>query len=171
MPNQKNIAGVAALVETLTKSPNVVVIGFDKTPHQKMESLRRLLSEDKKAKLSVTKNKLLEVALKKSHKEEMIDEKALFGPSALLTLPEDWTAGLAAFYKFAKEDKSMTLKIGMIDGKVYLNIDLEKLAQLPSKEELVAKLVGLMKSPQRKFVFTLNFNMMRLVNVLKAKGE
>ncbi|HLL60884.1 MAG TPA: 50S ribosomal protein L10 [Candidatus Nitrosocosmicus sp.] len=172
MPNVKNISAVDSLVETLQNNPNVVLVGFEKTPHKKMEELRRLLGEDKKAKLAVIKNTLLEVALKKSKKEEMIDEKAFFGPSALLVLPEDWTSGLAAFYKFAKEDKSMTLKIGMIDGKTYMKVDLEKLAQLPSKEELVAKLIGVMKSPQRKLVYTLNFNMSRMVNVLKnAKKE
>ncbi len=171
MPNLKNVTAVATLVETIQNNPNIVVIGFDKTPHQKMEELRKVLKSTAQSRISVIQNNLLEVALKKTNHEDMIDEKALFGPSALLILPTEWTNGLSAFYKFAQEDKSMTLKIGMIDGKVYFNVDLEKLAQLPSKEELIAKVVGLMKSPQRKFVFTLNFNMMRFVNILKNKSN
>jgi len=173
MPNQKNIQGVTSLIEKLKNSPNFILVGFENTPHKKMEELRRILNEQKitgeEAFFEVVKNTLFEVAVKKMRKEDLVNKKALFGPSAVLSLPQDWTTRLSAFYQFAKADKSLRLKIGLIDDKVYLQSDLETLAQLPTKEQLLAKLLGVMKSPQRKFIFTMQFGMMRLVNVLKAK--
>jgi large subunit ribosomal protein L10 len=173
MPNQKNIQSVNSLVDKLKTSSNFVVVGFESTPHKKMEDLRRALKEAAKEPsfFEVIKKNLFKVAAQKIDKAELADDKVLFGPSAVMSLPVDWSERLATFFKFAKEDKSMKFKIGVIDGKVYQASDLQKLAQLPTKQELMGKMVGIMKSPQRKFVFALNFNMMKFVNVLKAKKD
>lgn len=175
MPNliKKNL--VTALVEKLTNTPNFAIINFDKTPHKKLEALRAALrdaqKETPKTPLHTVKNSLFKIAATKINKPEVATNEILKGSSALLTLPADWSASLSAFYKFAKTDGTLRFKVGLIDDKIYGEKDLVKLAELPSKSELVAKLLSSLKVPQVRMVRSLDFGMTKLVYVLKEKGK
>lgn len=169
MPNVKKIQRVSSLVEKLKQSPNFVLFHFANTPHQKMEELRKKLHQAS-SKIQVVKNILFKIAANKLKKKELTSDEVLKGQSALLTLLGDWSKGMATFYKFAKTDGSLSFKIGIIEGKIYQKDELERLAQLPSREELVSKIITSLKSPQTRIIYSMRFGMLKLVNVLKAKG-
>jgi len=174
MPNQKKIEAVSSIVETLKKYPNFVLVSFGSTPHKKLEELRRTLRETQTediVALHTVKNSLFKVAAGKIGKPEVAGDDTLVGQSAVLTLVGDWTSTLKSFFTFGKEFKGLTFKAGVVDGKVYFKDDLVKLAQLPSKTELIAKILMSFKTPQTRLVRSMTFGMQKLVMVLNAKAK
>lgn len=169
MPSQKKIQIVSSLLESLKSSPNFVLIGFDKLPHTKFEELRRNLKES--ASLKVIKNSLLKVAASQIKKSDVITPEVLKGNSAVLTLSEDWNTGLSIFYKFAAVEGNLTFKLGILDNTVYDQNSLTKLAQLPSRDELIGKIIGSLRSPQSRLVYAMKFNMQKLVYILRNANK
>jgi large subunit ribosomal protein L10 len=168
MPNLKKIQIVNQIAEKLKKNPNFALVNFGNLSHQKLEVLRRKL-RPLSASFQVVKNSLFKVAAKKTNKKEIAAEEVLKGNSALLTLPLDWAKGLSAFYQFAKNENQVLFKIGIIDEKIYQREDLVMLAQLPSRDELIGKILTAIKSPPTRLVYTMKFGMVRLVGVLSQK--
>ncbi len=172
MANAKKTQIVDSIVSKITQNPNFILFLFEKTSHKKLEDLRKKIFEvGENAKIQIVKNTLFKVAAKKTlKKQDIIEDKDLKGSSALLTLPKDWYAGLSSFYKFAKEDGTLSFKVGVLDSIFYKKEDLLKIAKLPSKAELVGKLLSTMKAPQLKTVMSMKFPMIRFINILKNKN-
>ena len=89
------------------------------------------------------------------------------GQIALMLVQNDWHSALKTLKEFVKEDETVDFRAGFIDGIVYEAAGLEELANLPSKEQLIARLIGSLKAPQSRFVYSLQFNTTKLVNVIK----
>lgn len=182
MPHIRKIQKVDELAETLKNAQHVVLVQFGTTSHQKFETLRKALKRavktEKKPLLQVVKNSLFKKAAQKAHKDTLADDRVLTGTTAILTIPaaptgrpDSWEGVLPVFYRAAKEENQLAFKIGIIDGVVYGADQLVELAQLPSREELYAKLVGLVYAPQQKTVTALRGGMMKLVRVLQVKSS
>jgi len=90
--------------------------------------------------------------------------------AGLVTLSEKWNEGLKAVYTFAKKDASLSLRMSLLDKTLYDSAKTIQMAELPSKEELLGKIIGSMKSPMSKFVYALKFNTNKLVYILKQKS-
>jgi len=75
----------------------------------------------------------------------------LEGPSALVVSKEDATAPARILVKFAKTAPALELKAGVIEGTVYDTAGLLTLSQIPSREELLSKLLGSIQSPITNF--------------------
>ena len=69
------------------------------------------------------------------------------GPSALAISKDDATAPARILCKFAKNAKALELKAGVIEGTVYDVDGLTELSKIPSREELLSKLLGSLQSP------------------------
>ena len=82
----------------------------------------------------------------------------------------DWAEGLKAYYEKVKTDNAFSFKFGYIDEQVYEAGDLKKLAQLPSKNELYAKILGGMKNPMVRTTRSLKYNMQKFVYILSQKS-
>lgn len=172
MPNLKKTDIVSSLLNTIKENPNFVVFLFGKTSHKKLEDLRNKVREvEKSAKVKVIKNSLFKVVASKLDKEKLAGADFSKGASALLTLPKDWSGVLSEFFKFAKADGTVEFKVGVIDDTIYGKNDLNKLAQLPSRDMLIAKILSSMKAPISKFTVAAKFNQMRLINILKNKSN
>lgn len=175
MPSKKKIQFVASLVDQLRHASHFVLVNFQSASHQTLENLRAKLRQSTMqsvdAPFQVVKNSLLKVAIEQLGKKELMENRALTGPSALMILPEDWSKALTAFYSMAKTDKNFKFKAGIIDGKIYFENELNKLASLPSREQLVAKIITSMKSPQTRLVYSMKFNMMKMIYVLKSASK
>ena len=176
MANQTKKTQVESLVQLLNSAPNFALIKYEKTKHKALEELRHGLIEQE-SKIRVVKNTLLQKALQtqaKSKKELAELVKKIFPlteSTAVLTLDEDYAKGLKAFHTFAKKDTTVSFKIGILDNKMYLGADLQKIAVLPSKLELIAKLIGGLKSPSSKLVYAMKFNISKLTLVLKERAK
>ena len=123
----------------------------------------------------VMKNTLVRLAYKDTGVEVIGDD--LVGPRAAAWTASDENVPAMAkvLVDFAKVHPNMGLVRGALDGKIVEPSDLEMLSKLPSREELLSKLLGTMKAPVGAFVNTLAAVPRSLLNALKAieekKGE
>ena len=164
------------IFQLLDKSPNFLLVKMGKTTHQSLESLRKDLRKTD-SQVKVIKNTLFEKSINKIVLKKSVfkDLKKQFFPlketSALVTLGDRWNEGLKTIYLFAKKDSTLSFKFSLLDNNIY---DAEKtsiIAQLPSREELLGKIIGSMKNPMSKFVYALKFNTNKFVYILKAKSK
>lgn len=176
MVSQKKINQVKALNEIINQNPNFLLIKFERTTHQNLESLRKDLKK-KGAKLKVIKNTLFEKAINLNLQKEKIFQtvKKNFFPlkenSALVYFEKDWSEGLKTLFDFIKKDKTISFKFGVLDNSIYKETELEKIAQLPNRKELIAKIIGVFRSPTQRFVYSLKFNLNKFVYILKEKSK
>ncbi len=96
------------------------------------------------------------------------------GPTAVAFGYEDAVAPAKILSKFVKDTKKTEIKAGMLDGKVIDAAGIENLAKLPSKEELIAKMLGSMNAPITNFVGTLAAvpgSFVRVLNAIREQKE
>ncbi len=106
------------------------------------------------AEYSVIKNNITRRALKECGIDTL--DEALVGPTAVIIAKEEYLSALKAIYKFAKENEFYQIKGGVLDGEVTSVDELKVLAQLPSREELIAKLAGCLLANVSKLAATLD---------------
>jgi len=114
----------------------------------------------------VVKNTLLRLAAKDTA-SACLDEY-LIGPTAIALVTADPVAPAKALVEFAKKNNIFELKAGMLDGKLLVVADIQALAELPSREELLAKMLGSMSAPATNFVGVLAAVPRTFVQVLAA---
>ena len=175
MVNQIKKNQVDSILQLLEKSPNFLLVKIGKTTHQSLELLRRDLRKTG-SQIKVIKNTLFEKSINKIVLKKTIfnDLKKQFFPlketSALVTLSDRWHEGLRVLYLFSKKDSSLNFKLALLDNSIYSEEKTLQIAQLPSQEELLGKIIGSMKSPINKFVYAIKFNTNKLVYILKQKS-
>ena len=119
-----------------------------------------------KCEYKVVKNTLSKLALKKAGITEF--EKHLKGPTAVAIEKGDPVSISKVLVDFSKEHNKLKLKAGLLGGKILSIDDIKALAILPSREVLIAKLLGTMNAPITSFVRVLNAVPSSLVYVLEA---
>lgn len=107
-----------------------------------MKKLRRSLGAE--VSYTVAKNTLMKLAAKRAGVEGL--DPMLQGPSALAFVKGDPVTAAKAIKNFSKENPLLVIKGGFLDGKVLSAADVQKLADLESREVLLAKLAGAMKA-------------------------
>ena len=106
------------------------------------------------AEYTVIKNNITRRALAENGITEL--DEALVGPTAVIIAQEEYLPSLKAIYKFAKANDFYKIKGGVLDGKASSVEELTTLAQLPSREELIAKLAGCLLANVSKLAATLD---------------
>ena len=130
--------------------------------------LRSKLRE-KQSSLKVVKNRLAKIAIKDTPVDVLNDH--FVGATAIATTEIDPTGPAKVLTDFAKDNESLKIKIGFMDGKALDLNAIKTLASLPSKEELIVKLLGSMQAPATNLVNVLSQIPRQLVNVLSAIKE
>lgn len=167
---------VQDIVDLLDKNHNFAIVKFDKTKHQSMESLRKGLKPSKSS-LKVIKNTLFEKSiLKLGTKNKLYKDLAkTYFPmkenTAVLVFGEDWGTGIKVFYEFSKKDTSVDFKLALLDDVIYPKEAVTRIAELPRKEELVAKLIGQLKTPMSKLVYAMKYNSQKFTYILSQKSQ
>jgi large subunit ribosomal protein L10 len=115
--------------------------------------------------LRVLKNTLARKAVKGTPFEQLAEK--MVGP-LMYGIAADPVAGAKVLSEFAKENELFVIKAGAMPNTVMSDKDIKALAQLPSREELLAKLVGTLQAPIATFVRTLNEVPGRFVRTLAA---
>lgn len=118
------------------------------------------------AEYQVVKNTLLRLAAKGTASECL--DPYLAGPTAIAIAPTDPVAPAKVLAEFAKANAKFELKGGALEGKVLSIADIQALAELPSREVLLAKLLGSLNAPASNFVGVLAAIPRSLVQVLAA---
>jgi large subunit ribosomal protein L10 len=176
MVNIKKKQIVQNIEDSIASYSNIALIGFGNTPHQTLETLRKELKK-LSAKLKVVKNSLLIKALQKLVLKDKKYKKILKQiinvkeKTALLCLSDDYVSGLNAVQKLSTADESVLFKCGLLNNEL---CDVEKLkyvANLPSKNELYAKLINQIKSPAVKLIYIFNSQTSRLLTTFKIKSN
>lgn len=114
----------------------------------------------------VTKNTLAKIAFKGTDFEVLID--SLTGPIAIAFGFEDQVSPAKAVAKFIKDTKKGAILGGALDGKLLSVKEAEALAKMPSKEELIAKLLGSVNSPASGIANSINAVMSQLTRTMAA---
>ncbi|SNB46483.1 50S ribosomal protein L10 [Geobacter sp. DSM 9736] len=141
---------VAEMHEKLQRAQAVFLADFRGMTVGKATELRNELRKAD-VEYKVVKNTLLELASRDTDKAGLADHFA--GPTAIALSYTDPVAAAKVLSRFAKEPNStLKLKAAVLSGKSMSVSDVQALAELPSREVLVAKLLGTMQAPIASFV-------------------
>ena len=156
MANPKKEAAVAELTEDFRSASATVLTEYRGLTVTSMKALRRSLGAD--TKYSVVKNTLTKIAAKNAGVE--ISDDLLVGPSAVAFIKGDAIEAAKSLKNFQKENPLLIIKGGVFEGKTVTTAEIMKLADLESREVLLAKLAGAMKGTLAKAART--FDALRL---------
>jgi large subunit ribosomal protein L10 len=139
-------AAVAEIVEDFRTANATVLTEYRGLSVGLMKQLRRSLGV--KNKYSVVKNTLTKIAAKEAGVD--LDPALLAGPSAVAFIKGDPIDAAKALRDFAKENPLLIIKGGIFDGKAVTTAEIMQLANLESREVLLAKIAGAMKASMSK---------------------
>lgn len=172
MPSEKTMlakqAQVRELAEKLKAAKGVVLADYRGLTVEQDTKLRKTLREAG-IDYQVIKNSVIHFAAADAGLEGL--EPYLNGPTALAISTEDPVAPSKMLTKFEKDFDKFELKAGIVEGKIVDVEGVKAISSLPSKEELIAKMLGSLKSPINGFVNVLNGNIRGLVVALNAIAE
>ena len=146
-------AKVAEIKEKLQKATSVVINKYQGLTVEEDTLLRKNLREAG-VEYKVYKNTLVTIAAKELGLEGIVEY--LEGPVSIAFGYEDVTVAARVLNDFAKDHKNLELKAGIVEGELYDEAKIKQLATIPSKEVLIAKLLGSIKSPISSFARVIN---------------
>jgi large subunit ribosomal protein L10 len=144
---------VEKLSQDLKNVSNVVVATYTKLTVAQDYELRKAL-RGVGARYQVVKNTLAEKAAKGTSVEGAL--KDLAGVTSIAYTTGDPVAMAKALTKYAKDTPDFTFKVGVVEGRVVSIKEIESLATMPSKEELMAKLLFLINAPAQRLATAVN---------------
>ena len=150
---------VEEISANIKDAQSVVLVDYRGLTVEQDTNLRKQLREAGVV-YKVYKNTMMNFAFKGTSCEELAPY--LEGPSAVAISATDATAPARILCKFAKEADKLEVKGGMVEGLVYDAKGIEQIAKIPSREELLSKLLGSIQSPIANFA--------RVMNQLAEKG-
>ena len=158
---------VEDLKEKLSKAKTVVFARYKGLTVADLTDLRSKLKETESEGL-IVKNSLTRIALGKNSD---VPKKILKNQTALFFSYQDELSVPKIVYQFSQNKEDLKIKGGIFEDKFIEANQVEKLAKIPGREELLAKMVGSLNSPISGFVGALRGNILNLVYTLKAIGE
>ncbi len=143
---------VAEIQEKVKNSGSTVVVQYRGLSVGKMTELRRQLRAEG-VEMRVYKNSMFQRAVEGTEYEELKTD--LVGPNAV-AFGEDAVAPSRILATFAKKNKALILKAGVVDGK-YVNQDqITELSALPNHDGMISMLLGMFQSPIRSFAYAVS---------------
>ncbi|NLW17306.1 MAG: 50S ribosomal protein L10 [Firmicutes bacterium] len=161
-------AVVQELVEQLGQAKGAVLTDFKGINVNKLTDLRRQLRKEG-VEFKVVKNTLAKRAADELGYAEL--HSYLEGPTAIAFSHEDPVAPAKTISEFIKANKMLEIKAGLVEGKVISLAEVQALADLPSREVLIAQVVGAMAAPMSGLVNVLQGPIRKLVYALEAIRE
>ena len=170
MANPEKTAAVAELAENFRNSTGAVLTDYRGLTVKQLQELRRALGEN--ASYTVAKNTLTKIAAKEAGVD--IVDSLLTGPTAIAFISGDPVQAAKSLRDFATANTPLVIKGGFLDGKTLGVDEIKKLADLESREVLLAKLAGGMKASLQNAVSLFNAPLSqaaRVFGALQAKAE
>ena len=150
---------VAEISENIKGAQSIVLVDYRGLTVEQDTRLRKELREAGVV-YKVYKNTMMNFAFKGTEFEAL--SEYLEGPSAVAISTTDATAPARIICKFAKEAKALEVKGGVVEGTAYDAKGITAIAEIPSREELLSRLLGSMQSPVTNFA--------RVMKQLAEKG-
>ena len=144
---------VQAIAEDIKDAASVVLVDYRGLTVAEDTALRKQLREAGIV-YKVCKNTMMKRAFEGTDFAAL--DEHLEGPSAIAISKDDATAPARILCKFAKDAKALELKAGVVEGTVYDVAGLTELSKVPSREELLSKLLGSLQSPITNLARVLN---------------
>ena len=151
---------VSEISELINGAKTAVIVDYRGLTVEQDTALRKQLREANVT-YKVYKNTMINFAIKGTEFEEL--SKHLEGPTALAVSKEDATAPARILFNFAKTAEALELKAGVVDGTYYDENGIKVIATIPSREELLSKLLGSIQSPVTNFA--------RVIKQIAEKNE
>ena len=150
---------VQAIVNDIEGAQSIVLVDYRGLTVAEDTALRKQLREAGVV-YKVCKNTMMKRAFEGTDFAQL--DEYLDGPNAIAISKDDATAPARILAKFAKDAKALELKAGVVEGQKYDAAALTELAKIPSREELLSRLLGSMQSPIT--------NLARVLNQIAEKG-
>jgi large subunit ribosomal protein L10 len=158
-----------ALTERLNNSKSAMVVGFNKLTVNKDQEFRNYL-RDAGANFQVVKNTLARIAVKGTPYEGASEH--FKGVTGIAWTETDAVILSKAVSKFVKDNADIyTFKAGIVEGRVVNLKQVEAIASLPSKEELISKLMFVINAQAQRIVTVINAVPRNLAIVIKQIGD
>jgi len=169
MPTQEKADVIKELEETIKRSNATLYTDYRGLTVAEVTDLRKKLRVVD-AEYHIVKNTLFKRAAQgKLPLEEL--EPHLMGPTAIGFAKGDAVAATKALLDFMKDHKEMTLKAGVMDGKIFNAAQVTAISKLPPKEVLISQMLGSLNGPITGLVGTLNGIISNFVFTLQAVAD
>jgi large subunit ribosomal protein L10 len=168
---EKESAIINELKDKLTHASLSILTDFRGLNVKEITQLRSMLRE-KGAEYKVVKNTLTRLAIKDTQLSSL--EEYLTGPTALALDLKDPVSIAKVILDFSKNYKNIEIKAGILQGQIIKPDKIKDLANLPSKQELLGKLIGAINSPLVNLVFVLSSpirGFIHCLNMIKEQKE
>lgn len=165
---QPKVDAIRALKEEFSAVADYIFTNYRGLTVEQITELRRRLREENAA-YKVVKNRFAKIALDELEMPAVDDQ--LKGPTAV-ALPKGGDSGPVAkiLVEFAK-DAPMEIKGGILNGNIFNAQQIEAFSKLPTRDELLASLMGTMRAPIQNVVYVLNAVPTKLVRTLQAVAD
>src|ERR1700733_10929157 len=152
----------------VSKKSSTFVVSYRGISSAKMNTLRKDLKR-KKAEVLVSKTSVARIALKEVKCEDLAGR--IEGQMALILSNADASEVSKVLVNFAKSYEGFVVRGGVLDGAFLSEDEVKTLSDLPSREVLLAKLMGTMSAPLTRFAGALNAKTRDLMSILKQKSD
>ena len=157
---------VAEISAKVAKSKAMVFTNYTGLTHKQLEEFKKEIKKAD-AEFAVAKNTLLKRALTDAHLETG-DAKNFDLPTGAMFLYGDVVEPLKALAKMVKDFEKPQIKFGLLEGKLMTDKEVLKLSTLPSRDQLLAQLMGMMNAPLQGLHRALSWNLQKFVMTLAA---
>ncbi len=141
------------LKKKIGENPNIFVTGFEKLTVSQDYDLRKLIRQAG-GQYKVVKNNVAQKAVEGTPAQPLMAD--LKGMTSVAYTAGDPVALAKALTKYAKDNSQFTFKAGMVEGRVIDLSAINDLANMPSKEQIYAKLLFLINAPAQRLVTAIN---------------
>jgi large subunit ribosomal protein L10 len=168
MPKPEKIESVSEVKKFLQDSKSVFVTDYTGLNVADITLLRKNL-RDNSVKYLVAKNTLIKIAAQETGFESIMDQ--LTGQTALAFGFDDPSIPARILYNTFKEKQRPVIKIFMVDKKLFAGADIVRLAELPTRDVLLAQVVAAVESPLSSLIMSIDGVFQELVGTLDALAK
>ncbi|HLF17472.1 MAG TPA: 50S ribosomal protein L10 [Candidatus Omnitrophota bacterium] len=161
-----------ALIKTvrdrINANKSIFVLSYTKLSSPRVSELRKDLKKAG-ANVFVSRNSLARIALKELKQEPLAER--LSGQTAFVWSDADAAAISKILVKFAKECKTFAVQGGLLEGNLLDQAQVQRFSELPSREVLLAQLLGTIQAPLTRLAGVLNAKSREILSILKQLSE
>ncbi len=150
------------------KNSNIFLLSYTALSTPQLNDIRKTLKKAG-ADVCVSKNAIAQLALRELKQDKLADR--ISGQTAFVLTNKDSIEVSKILIKFTKELESLKLQGGVLEGKLLEREDIKHLSELPSREVLLAMLLGTLQAPLTRLASALNAKSYELLSILKQLSE